>query len=917
MPQYHLNDFEKQALPVGAIWKFLQGAGKTVGTKALEAGKKMVAPGVAGYRATKATGGSTARAAGRAVAEQAKATGRVAAKGVEAVKNSPAAQAAGKRVSDFTSPLSTPVGRLGQYTTDVSRNALNFGEELFNKARGNPQMFGPGGLGDRMISPTLANPRSFRNVAVGSGVLYGGARALGLTGGGSAEDSVYTPVAPGAAMPTPMPNYTPNGGGFLSGIPKEMQYAAMAGVPLALLGGYMGGGKGLGLGALGVGALGLGAAGSGYFGDDARRLVGQGANSLMGLFGGNQNGDIMSQIEQLSNLSPEFGVTMLMGKNPGISREEAEQMYHFLTQNKSTIAKMAPMVTGAQTPMAKAGALMAVSAVLDKKARCWKGYEPVPGKAPYSNGSCRPMGSKKKKNEKKAQYPTMSLGGGASTPQLVTSSSGRGPQGAGGWPAHVMQSGLDPRRQTTPTQAPQMKEVYTPPGYSPRQVGSTPTPTFSLARPNMANDLKPNLTVSGGNSRVTPVAHESAKNYAPVTQQPAPAAKTPTPIAAPKPVPKPEMTADDYSMQAKKMLAELNLRRRQAGGEVADAKQVNDQVNALLARANQMRNAPGYKPTTQGGQMVQDLNKDRSAAGGEVANAPQRMQAINAANAAYDRSSWQTANQYAASRNPQGAQIAARQDRSMGRPVQYSAPSPQQIVTPPPRRAPMQLASTKMGHAQNLEKDAVIGAGLKLLGRGAMSAGKSLVKNLPRAGAAIAAGSRRAVTGAGDVAAFVGNQAARGGKAVAEMGHNVSQQAGKMMRHVGDTAAQPDLDIVERGMTHLVGAGANVGGLGGAAMAAGGRIAQGLGRGVNLAGQGLQMAGKHTASAVPLAAAGAYGAYQAARPMLPSVNLRSPIADSGAAPSFTYNPGRAPTFQSPITVGGGASNAAPTVEDDE
>lgn len=37
--------------------------------------------------------------------------------------------------------------------------------------------------------------------------------------------------------------------------------------------------------------------------------------------------------------------------------------------------------------------------------RCWKGYEPVPGKTPYSNDSCRPVGSKSKKSkpsEKKA-----------------------------------------------------------------------------------------------------------------------------------------------------------------------------------------------------------------------------------------------------------------------------------------------------------------------------------------------------------------------------------------------------------------------------------------------------------------------------------------------------------------------------------
>lgn len=36
-----------------------------------------------------------------------------------------------------------------------------------------------------------------------------------------------------------------------------------------------------------------------------------------------------------------------------------------------------------------------------KSARCWAGYEPVPGKAPYSEDSCRPAGSKKKKTEKK------------------------------------------------------------------------------------------------------------------------------------------------------------------------------------------------------------------------------------------------------------------------------------------------------------------------------------------------------------------------------------------------------------------------------------------------------------------------------------------------------------------------------------
>lgn len=37
-----------------------------------------------------------------------------------------------------------------------------------------------------------------------------------------------------------------------------------------------------------------------------------------------------------------------------------------------------------------------------KEARCWEGYEPVPGKEPYSEDSCRPKGEKKKDKEKKA-----------------------------------------------------------------------------------------------------------------------------------------------------------------------------------------------------------------------------------------------------------------------------------------------------------------------------------------------------------------------------------------------------------------------------------------------------------------------------------------------------------------------------------
>lgn len=48
-----------------------------------------------------------------------------------------------------------------------------------------------------------------------------------------------------------------------------------------------------------------------------------------------------------------------------------------------------------------------------KLARCWAGYEPVPGKAPYSNDSCRPVGSgkkKKKENKKSESEKSSALG---------------------------------------------------------------------------------------------------------------------------------------------------------------------------------------------------------------------------------------------------------------------------------------------------------------------------------------------------------------------------------------------------------------------------------------------------------------------------------------------------------------------------
>ncbi len=48
-----------------------------------------------------------------------------------------------------------------------------------------------------------------------------------------------------------------------------------------------------------------------------------------------------------------------------------------------------------------------------KAARCWAGYEPVPGKEPYSENSCRPIGSKKKKSTGKERHHEKTKQGGA------------------------------------------------------------------------------------------------------------------------------------------------------------------------------------------------------------------------------------------------------------------------------------------------------------------------------------------------------------------------------------------------------------------------------------------------------------------------------------------------------------------------
>lgn len=46
-----------------------------------------------------------------------------------------------------------------------------------------------------------------------------------------------------------------------------------------------------------------------------------------------------------------------------------------------------------------------VTDISEKKAKCWSGYERVPGTAALTKGSCRPVGKKKTESEKKAESP--------------------------------------------------------------------------------------------------------------------------------------------------------------------------------------------------------------------------------------------------------------------------------------------------------------------------------------------------------------------------------------------------------------------------------------------------------------------------------------------------------------------------------
>jgi len=297
--------------------------------------------------------------------------------------------AAGRGVGIAADESLTALNNLGAATRHGAGKVVDAGKDFVNGFRGKgapapdgtPRLTGPNpGTGmipsrraDNFALPVRPAPRTWGNI--GTGAAVAGGTAAGLTSlknklfYGNGQDAV-------APMPYPVQHSPAQGGGGLmdmwNNLPLEARYAIGAGVPLALMGAFAHGGGnsglGMGLGAAGLGLAGLGAAHGGYLGKNMQG----GAQSIMDMLNG--RGGING------------------GQDPHYHAYLQGQLNNNLENNS---------VRGVK----KSSDLQAFGAALEKLSagRCWTGYEPVPGKAPYSNDSCRPKGKKatKKKTEEK------------------------------------------------------------------------------------------------------------------------------------------------------------------------------------------------------------------------------------------------------------------------------------------------------------------------------------------------------------------------------------------------------------------------------------------------------------------------------------------------------------------------------------
>jgi hypothetical protein len=227
---------------------------------------------------------------------------------------------------------------------------------------------------------------------------------------------------------------------------------------VSMLSSMMGGGGmgGMLLGALGLGTAGLVGASTGMLGNDAKGWVNDAFSGLVTAFGGNvpNEADIRARLETAAKQGPEAAKAELekvrgevkpyaafsqdAGKFLTDSANPNFMYDHAQNYGRDNYAKLVDQDlngpdrswrgwAGAQLGLtgeaakqegtwsryfigdpeknvadrlARGGWEKQYSVnVMRKAARCWAGYEPVPGKKPYSNNSCRPKGSKKTKKD--------------------------------------------------------------------------------------------------------------------------------------------------------------------------------------------------------------------------------------------------------------------------------------------------------------------------------------------------------------------------------------------------------------------------------------------------------------------------------------------------------------------------------------
>lgn len=178
----------------------------------------------------------------------------------------------------------------------------------------------------------------------------------------------------------------------------------------------------------------------------------------------------------------------------------------------------------------------AVISIMRKAARCWAGYEPVPGAKAYSEGSCRPKGSKKTKKEViQGKKHTEKKSSGPGTGSFTIGTQQRAPKVNYTAPPLTSEqlNKIVPVLQQHPRYANISAE-------NPRQVHSAARAMFSLP------DADPAI-LSGLRQAGIPGLHNFPGFPAPPTTPPAVAqAKPPAPPKPPQPA-RPPKQPDNYT----------------------------------------------------------------------------------------------------------------------------------------------------------------------------------------------------------------------------------------------------------------------------------------------------------------------------------------------------------------------------------